>query len=137
MGVGVFFAEKRGWVDRENAFFICFGMSGHHLPHPRRSLYAPQVETTAPSAPGRTAQHRQQRRPYQIQGRPHTAGRAPAHTPGRWTRCTGLHSIPDRPRRCNRDGGGAKLSAQCVRNCADLDTLKHERFSTQECVQNH
>ena len=24
-----------------------------------------------------------------------------------------------------------------VRNCADLGTLKHERFSTQECVQNH
>nr|DAX23025.1 MAG TPA: hypothetical protein [Caudoviricetes sp.] len=27
--------------------------------------------------------------------------------------------------------------AHCVRNCADSDTLKHERFSTQECVQSH
>lgn len=26
-------------------------------------------------------------------------------TPGRWTRCTGLHPIPDRPRRVDRDGG--------------------------------
>ena len=25
-----------------------------------------------------------------------------AHTPGCWTRCTGLHSIPDRPRRSYR-----------------------------------
>ena len=26
--------------------------------------------------------------------------------PKRWTRCTGLHSIPDRPRRADRNGGG-------------------------------
>ncbi len=51
MGVGVFFAEKRGWVGTENAFFICFGMSGHDLPHPRRSLHTPQVETPAPAHP--------------------------------------------------------------------------------------
>lgn len=41
-----------------------------------------------------------------MQGRPPTAGRAPIHTPKRWTRCTGLHSIPDRPRRADRTGGG-------------------------------
>ena len=28
------------------------------------------------------------------------------HTPGRWTRYTGLHSIPDRPRGADWDGGG-------------------------------
>ena len=56
------------------------------------------------SAPGRTVQHRQQRRPP-------TTSRAPAHTPGRWTRCTGLHSIPDRPRRADRDNAGDGVSA--------------------------
>lgn len=50
----------------------------------------------SPSAPGQTAQHRQQGKPRH----------APAHTPGRWTRCTSLHSIPDRPRRADRTGGG-------------------------------
>ena len=78
MGVGVFFTENRGWVGTENAFFICFGMSGHDLPPHRLSPYAPQVETPAPSAPGRTAKHRQQRRACQMQGRPPTTGRAPA-----------------------------------------------------------
>lgn len=29
-----------------------------------------------------------------------------AHTPGRWTRYTGLHSILDRPRGADQDGGG-------------------------------
>lgn len=38
-----------------------------------------------------------------------------AHTPGRWTRCTGLHSIPDRPRRADRDGGGVLEGGQRVR----------------------
>ena len=31
-----------------------------------------------------------------------------AHRPGRWTRCTGLLTIPDKPRRVDRDGGGAR-----------------------------
>lgn len=35
-----------------------------------------------------------------------SAGCAPTHTPGRWTRCTGLHSIPGRPRRVDQDGAG-------------------------------
>ena len=56
----------------------------------------------SPSAPGQTAQHGQQGRPCQMQGRPR---HAPTHTPGHWTRCTGLHSIPDRPRRADRTGG--------------------------------
>ena len=33
--------------------FIHFGMSGHHLPRPRRSLYTPPVETPAPAHPDR------------------------------------------------------------------------------------
>ena len=69
--------------------------------------YIPRRCTPAnSSAPGRTTQHRQQHRPCQMQGRPPTTGRAPPHTPGRWTRCTGLHSIPGRPRRVDQDGAG-------------------------------
>nr|DAE53511.1 MAG TPA: hypothetical protein [Caudoviricetes sp.] len=41
-----------------------------------------------------------------MQARPPTTSHAPTHTPGRLTRCTGLHLIPDRPRRADRDGGG-------------------------------
>lgn len=36
--------------------------------------------------------------------------------PKRWTRCTGLHSIPDRPRRDDRTGCGA---LDCLRNVSD------------------
>ena len=65
----------------------------------------------SPSAPGRTAHDRQQRRPCQMQGRPR---HAPTHTPGRWTRCTDLHPIPDRPRRADRNGGGGCWRAGSV-----------------------
>ena len=106
MGVGVFCTGKRGWVGRENAFFFEKFYRGHDPPHPQRSPYTPPVETPAPSAPGTTAQRRQQRRPCQMQGRPPTTNSAPTHTPGRWTRCTGMHSIPDRPRRVDRGGAG-------------------------------
>ena len=77
-----------------------------------RRLYTPPVETLAPSAPGRTAQHRQQCRPCQNQGGQvpgqtmPTADHTSAHTPGRRTRYTGLHPIPDEPCRVDRDGGG-------------------------------
>ena len=57
-----------GKRDAENAFFFEKFYRGHDLPHPRRSLYAPPVETPAPSAPGQTAQRRQQNRPCQNQG---------------------------------------------------------------------
>jgi hypothetical protein len=48
-------------------------------------------------------------------------------------------AVPDarQTTRGDRDGGGTLEGAECVRNRADLYTLKHERFSTQECVQNH
>lgn len=44
----------------------------------------------------------------QMQGRPR---HAPAHTPGRWERCTGLHPIPD-DRLCRADctGGGCWMA---------------------------
>ena len=80
-----------------------------HLPDPRRSLYTPPVETPAPQRTRTdcTAQAAAQAVPEpgrgKYQGRP---CRAPSHTPGHWTRCTGLHSIPDEPRRVDRDGGG-------------------------------
>ena len=117
-GVGV------GGTNPEKTPFFNFFYARCRPPHPRRSLYAPQVDTPAPSAPGRTTQHRQQHRPCQNQGgastradhahnRPHTA-----HTPGRWTRCTGLHSIPDKPRRADRDGGGRWTAcAVCPKLC--------------------
>lgn len=35
------------------------------------------------------------------------------HTPGRWTRCTGLHPIPDRPRGAIGQGAG-RWTAQCL-----------------------
>ena len=84
--------------------FLNFFYGDYRPPNPRRSLYTPPVETPAPSAPGRPTHHRQQRRPCKMQGKPR---HAPTHTPGRWTRCTGLHSIPDRPRGGDRYGGGA------------------------------
>ena len=117
-GVGI------GSTNPEKTPFFNFFYARCRPPHPRRSLYAPQVDTPAPSAPGRTTQHRQQHRPCQNQGgastradhahnRPHTA-----HTPGRWTRCAGLHSIPDRPRRDRsgrRRGAGGRGNTSIMR----------------------
>lgn len=107
-----------GKRNTENAFFFEKFYRGHDLPHPRRSLYTPPVETPAPSAPGTTAHHRQQGKPRH----------APTHTPGRWTRCTGLHSIPDRPRRADQDGGGAGERAACPKLC---------RFGHSAAVQKY
>lgn len=111
-------------MDDKSAFFICFGMSGHDLPHPRRSLYAPQVDTPAPSAHGTTAQHR----PCQLQGRPPTTDHTPTRTPGRWTRCTGLRPIPDRPRRVDRDGGGL----EGVRSVSDRARPNGQNYCKQK-----
>nr|DAK96118.1 MAG TPA: hypothetical protein [Caudoviricetes sp.] len=46
-----------------------------------------------------------------------------------------MRSRPPTPYRSGR----LRTAGHCasVRNLADLDTLKHEQFSTQECVQNH
>lgn len=82
----------------------------------------------SPSAPGRTAHDRQQRRPCQMQGRPR---HAPTHTPGCWTRCTGLHSIPDRPRRDDRTGCGA---LDCLRNVSDRARPNGQKNKTYKYV---
>ena len=81
---------------RGNAFFICFGMSGHDLPHPRRSLYTPPVSLSPQRTRTRTTQHRQQRRLNQIPGQT-------AHS----ILHTGTHDRTlDTLCRVNRDGGG-------------------------------
>ena len=87
----------------KNAFFEFFLRKVSTTPPPARPIY-PRGGDPSPSAPGTTAHDRQQGRPCQMQGRPR---HAPTHTPKRWTRCTGLHSIPDRPRGNDRYGGMA------------------------------
>lgn len=90
------------WAPK-NAFFFEKFYRGHDLPHPRRSLYTPPVETPAPQR----ARNDCTTQALPKLGRESTrADRAPAHTPGRWARCTRLHSIPDRPRGADRTGGG-------------------------------
>jgi hypothetical protein len=74
--------------------------------------YIPRRCTPAhSSAPGQTAQHRQQEQTVPDAGQT-TQGKA--HTPGRWTRCTGLHSIPDRPRGGDRAGCGTLEGVQLL-----------------------
>jgi hypothetical protein len=100
---GVFFAEKRGWVGEENAFFEFFLREASTAPPPARPIY-PRGGDPSPQRTrnGYTAQAAAQTAPNARQ----TTPRTDTHTPGRWTRCTGLHSIPDRPRRVDRNGGG-------------------------------
>lgn len=51
------------------------------------------------------------------QGRPCKA----RHTPRRWTRCTGLHSIPDRPRLDDRTGCGV---LDCLCNVSETEQIR-------------
>lgn len=106
----VLICESGVGVGNESAFFILVGGDGTHLPHPRRSLYAPPVHPCPlqRTRNGYTAQAAGQTVP---DARQTTQGTT--HTPGRWTRCTGLHSIPDRPRRADRTGGGC-WNVQCL-----------------------
>jgi hypothetical protein len=64
MGVGVFCAEKRGWVGEENAFFEFFLREVSTAPPTARPIY-PRGGDPGPSAPGQTAQRRQQGKPCQ------------------------------------------------------------------------
>jgi len=101
----------------KNAFFFEKFYRGHDPPHPQSCLYTPPVETPAPAHPDRlhstgSRAGRARTRADKYQGIP---------PPKRWTRCTGLHSIPDRPRRADRNGGGVLEVVECVRNCADMD----------------
>ena len=73
-GVGLFYFFGGDGTDRA-------GLGGGCMP--RRWLPTPS------SAPGQTATHRRhQGRPCQMQAQ---TMQGKAHTPGRWTRCTGLH----------------------------------------------
>jgi hypothetical protein len=58
----VFCAEKRGRVGEENAFFEFFLLEVSTAPPPALPIY-PRGGDPSPSAPGQTAQNRQQRRP--------------------------------------------------------------------------
>ena len=49
--------------------------------------------------------------------------------PGRWTRCTGLHSIPDRPRRDNRTGRGA---LDCLRIVSETVQIWTQRSGSKK-----
>lgn len=79
---------KVGWVLAKKAPFL-FWSEETRLTCPTPGVpYMPLRCTPAhSSAPGTTVQHRKQGRPCKA-------------------RCTGLHSIPDRPHRADRDDGG-------------------------------
>lgn len=84
------------------------GLGGGYIP--RRWFPAPS------SAPGTATRYRQQGRPRQNTRAGKYQGRT--RTPGRWTRCTGLHSIPDRPRGqivTVRDAGGRGVCPKLCR----------------------
>nr|DAM15148.1 MAG TPA: hypothetical protein [Caudoviricetes sp.] len=102
------------------SLFYFFGGDGTHLPHPRRSLYTPPVETPAPSAPGTAAHDRQQLRPRQIQGRPCKARHTrpdvnTLHRSAPYTR----QAAPGRSYR--RQGGGGR--AMCPAKCTISDAI--------------
>lgn len=71
----------RGWAA------AIYPASGDPSPQHARADCGAQATGQAVPEPGQTTQ-------------------STTHTPKRWTRCTGLHPIPDRPRRVDRDGGG-------------------------------
>lgn len=48
-----------------------------------------------------------------------------AHTPGRWTRCTGLHSIPDRPRRAIGTAGNVSETVQ-IWTHSNMNDFQHK-----------
>lgn len=127
IGVWVFCTEKRGLVGRENAFFEFFLREVLTTPPPG-SPHIPQRWRPQPSAPRQTEQHRQQGMPCQMQGRPR---HAPTHTPKRWTRCTGLLPIPDKPRRDDRTVCGA---LDCLRNVSDRARPNGQKNKTYKYV---
>lgn len=93
------FAQKKGVVNHHpfnKTSFLNFFYARCRPPHPRLAPYTPEVEASAPQRTrnGCTSQTARQ------------TTQGTTHTPKRWTRCTGLHSIPDRPRRVDRTGGG-------------------------------
>ena len=86
-----------GWVSFvtrpiKSAFFEFFSTRGGDRPTPGSPCITPPVQPCSHPA-HRAGLHSAGRTRYQ--GRP--------RMPGRWKRCAGLRSIPDRPRRENRD----------------------------------
>lgn len=95
-------------VGKGNAFFY-FGRRRRDSPPPPPALPVyPAGGDPSPSAPGTVAHHRQQSRPRQNQGGkiPGQTAQGKAHTSKRWTRCTSMHQIPDRPCWVDRTGCG-------------------------------
>lgn len=97
---------KVGWVlargTPKNAFFLGFGIGGHDLPHPRRSLYAPPVHPCTLQRT-RTDCTRQ--------------AAAQALPDARQAIRTGTYARTlDTLHRVDQDGGGAGERAPCVRN---------------------
>lgn len=90
------FEQKRGgWVGRENAFFEFFLREVLTTPPPARPIY-PRGGDPSP----------QRARNNNTQQAARQTTQGTIHTSGRWARCTGLHSIQDRPCRVDRNGGG-------------------------------
>ena len=58
------------------------------------------------------------------------------HTPGHWTRCTGLHSIPDRPRRDDRNGGKRWGLAVCPK-LSKSGQPETKKINTQKSVNTY
>lgn len=107
-----FWFVKKGWVLAMKAPFLFWSEeTGLTCPTPGVPYMPFRCTPAHSSAPGTTAHDRQQGRPGQMQDRPR---HAPTHTPKRWTRCTGLHSIPDRPRRDDRDDSGVGMHSACM-----------------------
>ena len=89
---------KVGWVlatrTPKTAFFFEKFYRGHDLPHPRRSLYTPPVETPAPAHPDGL----------------HITGSKADHA-RQGTHAQTLDTLGD------RDGGGAGRRAVCPKLC--------------------
>lgn len=105
--------RKEGVGKRENAFFILeifrathrAGLGGGYIPRrwrPHPPAHPDRLHSTGSRA------DRAKTRAGKYQGR---------QPPKRWTRCTGLHSIPDRPRGADQYGGGAGERAACPKLC--------------------
>lgn len=124
MRVGWFCTEKRGWVGSKNAFFEFFLRRLSTTQPPALPVY-PAGGDHSPQRTRNdcTRQAKAQGVPDAEQSMQYTA-----HTPGRWTRCTGLHSIPDRPRRDNRTGRGA---LDCLRIVSETVQIWTQRSGSK------
>ncbi len=89
----VSFCEDGVGMERERLFYLLRNERASPAPPPAFSPYPSGGDPSPPAHPEGLHSTNS--------SRPHTA-----HTPGRWTRCTGLHPIPDRPRQADRNGGG-------------------------------